>query len=391
MNLNIVFAVDDGGFDMMAVAMYSVIKNNRNHQLNFHLFHKDISKNNISRLKKLEEKFSNVKIKISLIRSDRFKDIKVNNKNVTNEAYFRYLAPEILSNEPRALYMDFDMLCLGDLKDLYGTDLGDNYIGAIPDYIVENNYDFRRYKKGIGFGEGDKYFNSGLLLLDLDKLRNSKIMSVFWKNLHNKSKIIAEEYNIFADQTVANLTFKDGTKFIDAKYNVFTTALKDTKQKNPSIVHFTGSYKPLTYRNKYTMAYDDIYYTYYKDCMAIIGDDSGLLIKRTLGKLSQEVEEGLRALELKKRQLEEARVHESKLTEHIASLDALIAEERRFKSLLRNIALILDRKITGVLGKDRGLYNPIIKVFYILYRLARWLLSRIVRLAMNLIKKLRSN
>lgn len=376
---------------MMSVAMYSVIKNNRNHQITFHLFHKDISKNNISRLKKFEKKFSNVQIKISLVQNDRFKDIKVNNKNVTNEAYFRYLAPEILSKEPRALYMDYDMLCLDDLKELYGTDLGGCYIGAIPDYIVENNYDFRMYKKGIGFKEGDKYFNSGLLLLDLDKLRNSKIMSVFWKNLRDKSKIIAEEYNIFADQTVANLTFKNNTKFIDAKYNVFTTALKDTKQKDPSIVHFTGSYKPLTYRNKYTMAYDDIYYSYYKDCMAIIGDDNGLLIKRTLGKLSREVDEGLRALELKNRQLEEVKLHESKLIERIASLDAIIAEERRFKSLLRNIALIIDRKITSILGRDRGLYNPIIKVLYVLYLLIRWLFSKIIRLVMSLVKKLRSN
>lgn len=394
MKLNIVFAVDNGGFDMMAVAMYSVIKNNRKHQLTFRVFHKDISKNNILRLKNLEDKYSNVQIIPVQVDRERFRNTKTNNIYVTTEAYFRYLTPEALHSEDRALYMDFDMLCLSDLGDLYKTNLGDNYIGATPDYAVEHDTTYQKFKKSIGFGDGEIYANSGLQLMDLNKLRDSKIMEVFWDNLRHKNDIIPSEYNFFADQTIMNLTFKGKIKFIHSKYNVFTTVIKEMKQINPVIVHFTGLCKPLTYRNKSTSFYDDTYYTYYRECMSIIGDDNGMLLKNTLKKLSDEA--GDTPLKLKinnelRIQVEDAVAYIKLLEKRIGDLDAHIIEERRFKNLLRNIALIVDRRITSILGKDRGLYNPIIKVFYVLYRLIRWLLSRIVRFVMNLIKKLRSN
>lgn len=394
MNLNIVFAVDDGGFDMMAVAMYSVIKNNRNHQLTFHVFHKDISKKNILRLKNLEDKYSNVLINPVQVDWERFKNTKTNNIYVTTEAYFRYLTPEILRSEDRALYMDFDMLCLANLREMYKTNLGDNYIGATPDYAVEHDTTYQKFKKSIGFGDGEIYANSGLQLMDLNKLRDSKIMEVFWDNLRHKNDIIPNEYNFFADQTIMNLTFKGKIKFIHSKYNVFTTVIKEMKQINPVIVHFTGLCKPLTYRNKNTSFYDDIYYTYYRECMSIIGDDNGMLLKNTLKKLSDEA--GDTPLKLKinnelRIQVEDAVAYIKLLEKRIGDLDAHIIEERRFKNLLRNLALSVDGKITDILNKDRGPYRPVIKVLNVLYRLIRWLFSKIIRLVMKLIKKLRSN
>ena len=123
MKLNLVFAVDNNGFEMMSVAVFSVIKNNQKHNLNFYLLHQNITKENILRIKKLEGKFSNVSVTPVLIEGKRFEGLKTNNIYVTTEAYFRYLAPEVLSREERALYMDFDMLCLADLGELYGINL----------------------------------------------------------------------------------------------------------------------------------------------------------------------------------------------------------------------------------------------------------------------------
>ncbi|AHB42163.1 Glycosyl transferase family protein [Candidatus Saccharibacteria bacterium RAAC3_TM7_1] len=352
MNLNIVFAVDNNGFDMTAVAMYSVIKNNPKHKLNFYLFHKNISDHNISRLMRLEQKFSNTQVKSVVIDKDRFKNVKVNNENVTTEAYFRYLAPEILHSEPRALYMDFDMLCLTDLQDLYNTDLDDKYIGAVADYVVEHSPTFRGYKEGIGFSKNEKYVNSGLLLLDLEKLRKSKEMTLFWSNLRNKHKIIPKELNFFADQTVTNLTFKGKIKVLDAKYNVFTTVLEETKQKNPVIIHFTGTYKPLTYRNADTALYDEIYYTYYRECMNIVGDDGDVLIKNILKKLSMDAnkaEQKLRGeLKLKDNQLQDAEKHISDIEARLVAQDILIkSQDAQLNGVItsqkRTIKLLLEK------------------------------------------------
>lgn len=333
---------------MMAVALYSVIKNNQKHQLDFYVLHQNISSQNISRLMKLENRFANTHIKPVVIDEKRLSNTETNNLYVTTEAYFRYLAPEILGDESRVLYMDFDMLCISGIKELYGTDLEDDYLGAVADYVVEHKPAYRRFKDGIGFGKTEVYFNSGLLLLNLEKIRKNKVMEVFWDNLRDKNKIIAKEFNFFADQTVMNLTFRGKIKSLAAKNNVFTTVLEDTKQKDPVIVHFTGMYKPLTYRNKHTAVYDDIYYTYYRECIEIIGDDGGLLVKNMLKWLSRETRDRLKEIEAKNHQLDAMDAQIKGLTGHIATQDTLIkSQNTQLNSAIilqkRAIRLVLER------------------------------------------------
>ncbi len=347
MKMNIVFAVDDKGFSMMVVGLYSVIKNNKG-KIDFHVFHRNISQTNLNRLAKLDDNFSNISIKIHKIDKDRFENVKVNNKNVTTEAYYRYLIPEVLNNESRALYMDYDMMCINDLVPLYNTDLEENYLGAVADYIVENSPKFRGFKDGISFRNNEIYANSGLLLFNLDNIRNSDVMAEFWKNLKQKDKIIKKEFNIFADQTLANLTFKSKIKFLNPKYNVFTTTLKDTKQKDPVIIHFTGSYKPFTYRNKYTEEYDEIYYKYYKECLEIIGDDDGVLVKNTLKRLSREVEETAEISKDKDDQIDRAHAHIYDIEKRLRAQDDHIhAQERQLNSIIssqkRAVKLLLNK------------------------------------------------
>lgn len=359
MKLNIIFAVDNNGFEMMAVALYSVIKNNLKHELNFYVLHQNISEENNSRLKKFEKKFSNVRIELITVNEERFKNTEINNIYVTTEAYFRYLAPEVLRNETKALYMDFDMLCLADIKGLYNTELGDYYIGATTDYVVENDPTYSNFKEGIGFNTGQKYANSGLQLMDLEKLRNSGIMNTFWSNLQNKNKIIPQEFNFFADQTVMNITFKGKIKFLDAKNNVFTTVLREMKQKNPVIVHFTGLFKPLTYRNEYTAIYDDMYYTYYRECMDIIGENNGTLLKNILKKLSQEAGDTPQKLKINNElrlQIESEMAHSKDLIrrlglqdELIKKQDRIIHEQRKLRNLLKGLLRIVYYKVRGLL------------------------------------------
>jgi lipopolysaccharide biosynthesis glycosyltransferase len=335
MNLNVIFAVNNNGFDMMAVALYSVIKNNKKHKLKFHIFHKDISIANISRLEKFKKSASNVNIIIHNVGEERFENLKVNNVNVTVEAYFRYLAPELLPDEDRALYIDFDMLCLADLKDLYSINLEDKCIGAVADRVVERSPTFKGFKSGIGFKASERYANSGLLLLNLAALRQESLMETFWHNVKNKHRIIPKELNFFADQTVMNLTFKHKIKFLDPKFNVFTTTLAETKERDPALVHFTGAYKPLTFRNEYTIPYDELYYSYYNECIAIVGDDKGSLVKTILKKQASVINNQFSELTAKEDMIRRYEAHiqdiESRLhaqDRHIKSLDQVLNTQR---------------------------------------------------------------
>lgn len=271
MKINFVFSSDDPGVEMMATAIYSVMENNRKHELIFYVIHSSITADNQARLKKLEAEFDNAKINFIVPDSERFDDVVLTNRKVTMEAYYRYLAPELLpQGEVRALYMDIDMLCRADLGGLYNTNLGDSHIGAVKDWVIMYAEQYADFRKWFLAKNKDSYVNSGLLLMDLNKLRGG-VMDTFWKNIHQRSELIPSRFDIFADQTITNITFSGKTKYLNKKYNAYTTALKELGVKEPVIVHFTGSHKPLTYKDEYSTPFDVEYHEYYSKCMNIVG------------------------------------------------------------------------------------------------------------------------
>lgn len=283
---NIVMASDNRGFAMMSVAIYSVIKNNPNQNIQFWIFHSDISNENQKSLLKLNTKFAD--IKFIDIDNVFLKDVEVTNTTVTIPTFYRYLTPDILKDQHRALYMDIDMICLKNLNNLYKTDIGDSYIGGVEDYFVSVTDDYPGFKEGIGLNKNAKFINSGLLLMNLDLLRSSGIMTTFWSNIKNKSKIIPKQYNIFADQTIANITFKDKIYQLNKRYNVIVSSLQYTKQKDVAIAHFAGPDKPFRCYNSYSAKYSDIYYDYLIQTNEIMEVDSTESIKSIMTKLGEE-------------------------------------------------------------------------------------------------------
>lgn len=49
------------------------------------------------------------------------------------------------------MYLDADIVVLGDVADLYNHQLNDKYLGVIKDDVVNSYEEFRRYSKdGLG-------------------------------------------------------------------------------------------------------------------------------------------------------------------------------------------------------------------------------------------------
>ncbi len=96
--------------------------------------------------------------------------------SVTNwslETYYRLMLPDLLPVDvDRILYLDVDMIINKPLQELYLTDFGDCLLCAcsepfvgLPPGDVRNEF-FRQHMK-----EGFIYFNAGMLLLNIEKMR----------------------------------------------------------------------------------------------------------------------------------------------------------------------------------------------------------------------------
>jgi lipopolysaccharide biosynthesis glycosyltransferase len=86
----------------------------------------------------------------------------------TEAMWYRIFLPELLAAEPRVLYLDIDTLAVDSLAPLWETELGDDWLGAVTN-VLQHNHIHRPGELGLSGPEA--YFNSGVLLMNLDAWR----------------------------------------------------------------------------------------------------------------------------------------------------------------------------------------------------------------------------
>lgn len=84
--------------------------------------------------------------------------------------WLRFFLPEVLADRARVLYLDSDTFVNGPITDLWGTALEGHPIAAVANVVEPALRDHVR-RFGVEYPGG--FFNSGVLLMDLDAMRKS--------------------------------------------------------------------------------------------------------------------------------------------------------------------------------------------------------------------------
>lgn len=135
-------------------------------------------------------------------------------------AYYRMCADELLDSSIKVgLYLDCDMLVLGDLRGLFSIDLEHYFAYVVRDYAFHTSMKIPHKSDINAFLDYDKnYFNSGLMLLNLDACRQAKM----WEN----SKNIFNNYAIkFPDQDTLNYIFKGNVGILSPCFNMMAFSI----------------------------------------------------------------------------------------------------------------------------------------------------------------------
>lgn len=152
------------------------------------------------------------------------------------ETYNRLFCGFYLPKEvEKILYLDIDMICTGDIKELYDIPLDGKMWMGVEDKDISKD-DLKR----LGLPEDYKYVNAGMSLINVKKLReNYKEEEIV--------KLIKDNHNnwIYLDQDFINKVFAGDIKVIENKYNVLAKSIRYKELKsNPLIIHYAGSIKP---------------------------------------------------------------------------------------------------------------------------------------------------
>ena len=134
----------------------------------------------------------------------------------------------------RILYLDCDVIVDGDITALFSMQL-DKSVAAVKDSGIIKNY--RIMKKNMALFNPDRYFNSGVIVMNLHKIRQEHNLLLECNDYLNKFP-----KDPFSDQSALNYVFKNDCKFISEKYNKFPS--RESRPGDAIIWHFSGANKP---------------------------------------------------------------------------------------------------------------------------------------------------
>ncbi|HEX7790084.1 MAG TPA: glycosyltransferase family 8 protein [Afipia sp.] len=159
------------------------------------------------------------------------------------------LADAAPSDCDRMLYVDTDVICTRDIRDLWVTDMGGAPIAAVQDCFVKPDEFAKRWDLDPA---APSYFNSGILLIDMNRARSE---GAFKHAIDFVARHAAEVR--FADQDALNFAFWGRWKKLDIVWNaqrhmaipaLIADLAPDMRLngRQPAIIHFTGPEKPWT-------------------------------------------------------------------------------------------------------------------------------------------------
>lgn len=243
--MDIIFATNNNFCQHAAVAIASLLDNNKHHDIVIHLFCIDVAKENILKITSIANNY-NKEIKVYHINKDTFKEFP-NPGNYSLATYLRLITATLLPNIEKALYLDCDLVVNGDIIELWNIDLTGYGAAGVPDAILSHNI----IKDYIGYDfikEG--YFNAGVLLLNLKYWRENDIQNKFFSFLKNHNARLN-------DQDAINAVLHGKIKEIHPKWNchvgyfAFPPLVINEQKKyikelwnKAIIIHFTGPAKP---------------------------------------------------------------------------------------------------------------------------------------------------
>lgn len=170
---------------------------------------------------KTENKNSTV-IKIQL--PDKYKKmIRGVNEGTRFTPYcmLRLFADKLQEIPDKILYLDTDVICRKNLKELYDTDVSECHVAGVLDYYGSWLFRKKWYRRD--------YINSGVMLLNMKKVRED--------NIFEKCRELCRKKKMFMpDQTAVNLVAEK--KLLPEKYNEQRKLKKDT-----CFQHFTTSFR----------------------------------------------------------------------------------------------------------------------------------------------------
>lgn len=242
--ITIFFSSDEAYAPYLSVALVSIVSHaDSKRRYRIIVLSRGITDESRSKLLQVTAPYPNVELDFHEM-DERFIDVVKDDKNelregeITLTIYFRLFIARMYPQIDRALYLDCDTIVERDVADLYDTDLQGKALGAINDTFVATYPVLRRYAERMLGIPAEEYYNSGVLVMDLDQWRELDVTARF-------AQLIGKYHvrSVAVDQDYMNVMFEGRILRIDPRWDVMTASGKKPTVE-PWLVHYNLISKP---------------------------------------------------------------------------------------------------------------------------------------------------
>jgi lipopolysaccharide biosynthesis glycosyltransferase len=157
--------------------------------------------------------------------------------------WYRIFLPDLVPEADRILYLDVDTIVTDSLEPLADTDLDGYYLGAVTNVFQQNHL---HRPRELGLAGPEVYFNSGVLLMNLDEMRRDGCAAAL------RDYAIENDRNDWPDQDALNVVLGGRRLPLHPRWNVMNSLRfpwsaemfgRDAVQEaltRPAIRHFEG-------------------------------------------------------------------------------------------------------------------------------------------------------
>ncbi len=244
-HIPIFFASDDNYAAPLSVSIVSIKRAAEDKYIyDIRVLTSDMSPENRDRLTRMSE--GNISVTVV----DITDALIANRSNLSNlrdyyseSIYYRLFIPDLYPDIKKAVYIDCDTVVLTDIAELYFTDIGDNLLGAVADECIPDVDEFSRYvERWVGVPR-EKYFNSGVLVMNLESLRHERIPELIFDGI--------EKYGfetVAPDQDYLNYFCRGRVYYLPPLWNKQPNHENYIHPVHLSLIHFNMFNKPWHYK-----------------------------------------------------------------------------------------------------------------------------------------------
>lgn len=255
MELNVVYASDNGYVQHMGVSILSLFEKNVHiEKINIFILDNSITKENKKKLNYIANKFERDISYIDISNIEQLLPVNIDTANLSISTYARlFLANLIPNSVNEILYLDCDTVICDDLLKIrkFIPDNNDWCIAGVEDTM------YTEYKTAVGLEPESRYVNAGILYINLAYWRRHDCLKNFLNFINKFDGSVPH-----LDQGVINGVFKNRITFLPLRYNVQAPIIAFNEydyllnfysleafytredfifsKQNPAIIHFTS-------------------------------------------------------------------------------------------------------------------------------------------------------